>query len=188
MLDEEADLCADNLQKKKAYLRGQAKDKRELSVTFNESVLGCTKDINFLTVKYEELEKALIKKYGKFDEEICEKEERKYWIMRLYRQAARNIRQSNHIDVGNQGALEDFGLDPTIVEAQIRDFIKSRVTYMQQQAKNNENCDVSSAHFDSWIHAIGDELSGVYAAKQTSKGFNPDIVIDHLTLREKNDT
>lgn len=183
MLDEKADHCDPKFPAEKRYYHKQADEKRELAQTFNEPVLGCAKDINKLTDCYKQLEKNIKANHnGRFDEEIFEIEEREYWVKRLYRQSAREVRQYGKIQAGNQGALEDFGFDPIAVQEQINRYLNQR---KQVIAKTKENCDVSSTDLDAWINAIGKAFSKSHDAKQVAKGFEPKILKDHLTLGQQ---
>ena len=103
----------DKLQKE--YLLLQADKYDATAKMIEKPYLGAIKDILALSDLYSSIEKGIIEKYGKLDEETFEIEEAKYWVMRSFAQSLRDIRQSGVILGGNQELLEQIGLDPFVI-------------------------------------------------------------------------
>jgi len=78
-----------------------------------------------LTNLYKQLKEKIIDKYGKYDEETLELDEKEYWVRRLVAQATRDIRMSGHINTGNQEALEQIGISILPLSKLIKEFLKT---------------------------------------------------------------
>ena len=100
-----------------------AEKERAFAIMKHEAIQGCTKDINVLKSSYDTIMTSITAKYGKFDEEIFETEEKAYWIKRFYIQAMRDVRECRAIRTGAQRDLEQLGIDPSESLAEINTFL-----------------------------------------------------------------
>jgi hypothetical protein len=100
-----------------------AEKERAFAVMKHEAIQGCTKDINVLKSSYDKILAAIIKKYGKFDEEVFETEEKEYWIKTFYILAMRDVRECRIIRTGAQRDLEQLGIDPNEALNEINNFL-----------------------------------------------------------------
>jgi len=166
-LDEEAALGEnkDRPAKRKRLTAKAAKIRKQARMAY-APVMGCLKDIDYLTMWYKKLESKIIKDHGKFDETIREKLQEKYYIKRLLRQALQNIRADmrNQIDVGNQRALEQIGIDPTWAEKQLNIILTVQKAYHQGIEEGAES-DCSSALVEFKLDQLAEGCTGVHGAK-----------------------
>lgn len=185
---EDRDLEADELEEKaglKKYENRPKKRKRLLAKSRNirkqarmayAPVMGCLKDIDYLTSWYKKLESKIIKEHGKFDESIREKLQERYYIKRLLLQSLRDIREwRGHITVGNQRALEQVGIDPTWAETHLRRILDLRREYYQEK-RINEESDVSTAVLETEIDSLSKNLDGIHGNKLKRMGLEEDQV------------
>lgn len=150
----------------------QAEEARETSKLVYEPYLGAMKDVIELKKLHDSLITQITEEYGKFDEEVFEIEEAKYWVKRIFAQALRDMRQSNSITSGNQEALEQIGLDPLIVQSLLGGFLN------EQQQTENKN--ISSHGIEHFLEECAKEYSP--ASKDKIKRIGLPCEIDTETL------
>jgi len=175
---EQAELCESGRAADKIVLMTEAHRLRAEVVTMEEAVMGCTKDIGTLTARYKEIEKRIIEKHGRFDEEICELEEIEYWLKTACRQSLRDIRQFNHITKGEQEFLENMGLEPFAVAAEHRAFLESLAK------KIVTGITVSGKELDDYVQRFYIKYKDSYDAKLIRKGLTPGVNTEHLFIEE----
>jgi hypothetical protein len=112
-------------QLRKDYLLIEAQELEETSCMVEQPYLGAMREVVELSRIHDSLETQIREKYGKFDEEVFEIEEAKYWVQRAFAQSLRDIRQSRVISSGNQELLEQIGLNPGTVKKILCAFLES---------------------------------------------------------------
>ena len=150
----------DKLQKE--YLLLQADKYDATAKMIEKPYLGAIKDILALSDLYSSIEKGIIEKYGKLDEETFEIEEAKYWVMRSFAQSLRDIRQSGVILGGNQELLEQIGLDPFIIQKLLIDYCN--------ETKNDVS--PSSEKLETFLRECAEEYYQASMEKMERIGFS----------------
>ena len=150
----------DKLQKE--YLLLQAGKYDATAKMIEKPYLGAIKDILALSALYSSIEKGIIEKYGKLDEETFEKEEAKYWVMRAFAQSLRDIRQSGVILNGNQELLEQIGLDPSVIH-------KLLVEYCNE---TKDDTSPSSEKLEVFLRECAEEYYQTSTGKMERIGFS----------------
>ena len=120
-IHEEDAAKATGAQRSKSLLL--AEKERALATMKHEAILGCTKDVNVLKSSYDKIMATIVKKYGKFDEEVFETEEKEHWIRTFYILAMRDVRECKIIRSGAQRDLEQLGIDPNEALHEINNFL-----------------------------------------------------------------
>lgn len=65
-------------------------------------------------------------KYGEITDDILDKEEARYWVLRIFGQSLQDMRSSNHISPGNQAVLVRMGLDPNYIRMELGRWLEWR--------------------------------------------------------------
>lgn len=133
---EEEKITEEQTEAEKELINIKIMELKEQLVLLKKPITGCAKDIILLSNIYEDLEKGIIAKYGKFDEEIFEIEESKYWIKRVFAQCLRDIRQYGKITKGEQESLELLGFSPTVVGKMLNAFHMEELKSTDVSGKN----------------------------------------------------
>lgn len=131
-------------------------------------IQGALKDIMVLTDVYEQIK-------TKMTEEEFEKEEKKYWVMRLVAQATRDVRSSSKIGNGNQEALEQCGLNPLAVEMDILKYLGSEL----------KNISYTTERFNEFLEESAEKYSKFINTSLKTRGMEGNIVNDALFKEEK---
>lgn len=172
MKERDSELEEDEL--KKEYLKIQAKKLRSQAAMIYKPFAGAAKDVMELSRIYDKIVADITEKHGKFDEEVFEIEEARYWVIRSVKQSLRDVRERGRITKGEQELLEQIGLDPSVMEKMFHDFL---ATYMIDGEQ-----DVSSAKLDKFAEDVADKFYGLSVAKLERIGFDPSINSDALYL------
>ena len=132
--------------------------------------IGAMREVEELGRLHDALEAQIRKEYGKFDEEIFEAEESKYWVMRAIDQSMRDVRQSGVILAGNQELLQQIGLDPAQIQVEIKAFLDKPITT------------ASDANIEAWLKACADAFYKGSADKLKSVGLPDDLDTSYMML------
>jgi len=131
-------------------------------------IQGALKDIMVLTDVYEQIKTEM-------SEEEFEKEEKKYWIMRLVAQSTRDVRSTSKIGNGNQEALEQCGLNPLAVELDI-------IKYLGSELKD---ISYTTERFNKFLEESAEKYNGYIDTSLKIRGIDGNIVNDALFKEEK---
>jgi len=145
----------------KEYLLLQAEKYDATAKMIEKPYLGAIKDILALVTLYSSIEKGIIKKYGKLDEETFEIEEAKYWVMRSFAQSLRDIRHTSVISAGNQELLEQIGLDPFVIHKLLGGYCK----------ETKDAVSPSSEKLETFLHECAEEYYQASIGKMKRIGF-----------------
>ena len=159
---------------KKDYLLFKAQELEDKARMVEQPYLGCVKDVLELSKIYDTIVNEITEKYGKFDEEVFEVEESKYWVKRSFYQSLRDIRERGTITKGEQELLEQIGLDPQVIEKMLRSFIQ------ENMESNNPN----SEKLDKFIDECSERFYIASADKRKRIMIPIEIDKDHLFLDE----
>ena len=132
--------------------------------------IGAMREVEELGRLHDALEAQIRKEYGKFDEEVFEMEEAKYWVMRAIDQSMRDVRQSGVILAGNQELLQQIGLDPAQIQVEIKAFLDKPITT------------ASDANIEAWLKACADAFYKGSAEKLKSVGLPDDLDTSYMML------
>jgi len=124
---------------------------------------GAMKDVLALNELYEEMKE----KFDGFTEADFEKEESKSHLKRSVVQCIRDVRQQGSITKGEQEYLEQIGVNPTKMQARIRQFV----------AEEESAADWSTTSLHTFVAGVVDELIDVLQVDRVRMelmGFNPD--------------
>ena len=138
---------------------------------------GAMREVMELTRLHDAIEVQIRDKYGKFDEEIFEMEEAKYWVMRAIDQSLCDVRQSGSILIGNQALLQEIGLDPSVIQTMIQGFLRDGV--------NESN--VSSARIEAFLGQCADKFHEASADSVKRLNLPSDIDTTHMMIEAAND-
>lgn len=124
---------------------------------------GAMKDVLALNDLYEEMKE----KFDGFTEADFEKQESKSHLKRSIVQCIRDVRQQGSITKGEQEYLEQIGVNPTKMQARIRQFV----------AEEESSADWSTTALHTFVAGVVDELIDVLKVDRVRMelmGFNPD--------------
>lgn len=121
---------------------------------------GALYEVMLLKKLHEEIKEELISKYGEISVDVIEKEEARYWVIRIFTQALQDIRQSSRISVGNQSVLTRMGFDPDAVQSML-------INWMEEKRKKVPN-DISSVHEENFMNQCADAYSGIVQSRITN--------------------
>lgn len=145
---------------------GQAKEGNAQGMAYIE---GAMKDVLALNELYEEMKD----KFEGFTEADFEKQESKSHLKRSLVQCIRDVRQQGAITKGEQEYLEQIGVNPTKMQARIRQYV----------AEEEASADWSTTALHEFVSGVVDELIDVLKVDRTRMelmGFNPDH-LDYIT-------
>jgi hypothetical protein len=145
---------------------GQAKEGNAQGMAYIE---GAMKDVLALNELYEEMKD----RFEGFTEADFEKQESKSHLKRSLVQCIRDVRQQGAITKGEQEYLEQIGVNPTKMQARIRQYV----------AEEEASADWSTTALHEFVSGVVDELIDVLKVDRTRMelmGFNPDH-LDYIT-------
>jgi hypothetical protein len=90
-------------------------------------------------------------KYGEITPEVIEREEARYWIMRIFAHVLRDLRSLGHVHDGRQSVLYRMGFDPGTVERMLRDWLRERA----------ENPDLTSKPEEDFLRGCADKFEAL---------------------------
>jgi len=157
---------------KKEYLELQAEELEKRSEMIEEPYIGAMREIVELARLHDSLEKKIREEHGKFDEEIFEKEESRYWVRRSFAQSLRDIRQYGKIGVGNQELLEQIGFDPSVIQNMLIEFLNHY----------KDKIDVECNNILVFLDECAEKFCDVSVAKMNYLGLPCDVDNNHLLL------
>jgi len=146
---------------------GQSKEGIAQGMAYIE---GAMKDVLALNELYEEMKD----KFDGFTEADFEKQESKSHLKRSLVQCIRDVRQQGSITKGEQEYLEQIGVNPTKMQARIRQFV----------AEEEATADWSTTSLHEFVAGVVDELIDVLQVDRVRMdlmGFNPDH-LDYITF------
>jgi len=152
----------------------EAEELESRAVMVEEPYIGAMREVVELSRLHDFLEKKIREEHGKFDEEVFELEESKYWVRRSFDQSLRDIRQFGNITVGNQELLEHIGFDPFVVKKMLIDFLKD----------NENRTDVNGQHILKFLDVCAEKFCNVSVARMKFLGLPYDVDNKHLLLEE----
>ena len=120
---------------------------------------------------HEQLKQKLIEEYGEYNEEVLEKDERKYWVRRLFAQTLRDIRQGGTISAGNQEALEQININPSIAYKICHDYLQKELQ------DDNTQCQM----LDTFLDEAAENFSNNVLSLIEKKGLSTEIQTKYLT-------
>jgi len=173
---EEAQNEDNNL--KREYLELEAAELDDQALMVERPYIGAMREVMELTRLHDSLEKQIREKYGKFDEEVFEIEEAKYWVKRGIAQSLRDVRQFGVITVGNQELLEQIGLDPLPIQRMLKQYLEH----------NSEVTFVGSDSIEKLLNDCADHYYQASIEKTKRLGFPLDIETNHLMLEVEKTT
>ena len=113
---------------------------------------GCMKDVMILSDCHEQMKQKIIEEYGEYNEESLEKDERKYWVRRIFTQTLRDIRSSGMISPGTQEALEQININPSFA-------YKLCNNYLQKELQDDStNCNMLETFLDEAAKNFSDNV------------------------------
>ena len=131
---------------------------------------GAMKDVLALNELYEEMKD----KFDGFTEADFEKQESKSHLKRSLVQCIRDVRQQGSITKGEQEYLEQIGVNPTKMQARIRQFV----------AEEESSADWSTTSLHEFVAGVVEELIDVLQVDRVRMdlmGFKPDH-LDYITF------
>ena len=134
--------------------------------------IGAMQEVQELAAIHDALVSQITEEYGKFDEEVFEKEESRYWVKRGFGQALREVRECGRIKCGNQELLEQIGINPTVALKMIQDHLKT-----EEQSMN-----MSSDMVENFLDTVADKGHSLTRERIMRLGFNPEVITDHLLI------
>ena len=133
---------------------------------------GCMKDVMVLSELHEQLKQKLIDEYGEYNEETLEKDEKKYWVRRLFAQSLRDIRSGGMISAGNQEALEQININPSFA-------YKLCNEYLQKELQDEDTeCNMLDTFLDEAAASFSDNVLNLIK----KKGLSTKTETKYLTL------
>lgn len=164
---------------KKKYLEIKAQEQKELAECLHRPYIGAMKDVIELSKLHDSIIEQVTKEYGKFDEEIFEMEEAKYWVKRSFAQSLRDIRAIGKISKGEQELLEQIGLDPVVVTQILSVFLNKQIKVVVDNV-NNLDSKVKSESLDNFLDECAEKFYQASYEKMKRIGFSE--LIDRETL------
>jgi hypothetical protein len=152
----------------------EASEQRAYAQMKHEAILGATKDIQALKASYDKIYKRILDKHGKFDEQVFELEERRYWIKRGFKQSMQDVRERGHISKGEQMLLEQIGLEPMEV---LKD-IKFYLNFINENIENGSTIDQATRQ------DFFEQMADKYENKVEKKLLPMGETEDHLYIGE----
>lgn len=146
---------------------GQSKEGIAQGMAYIE---GAMKDVLALNELYEEMKD----KFDGFTEADFEKQESKSHLKRSLVQCIRDVRQQGSITKGEQEYLEQIGVNPTKMQARIRQFV----------AEEESSADWSTTSLHEFVAGVVEELIDVLQVDRVRMdlmGFKPDH-LDYITF------
>jgi len=159
---------------KREYLEIEAEEIEVMAALVEGPYLGAMREVIELSHLHDSLEAQIREKYGKFDEEVFEKEEAEYWVSRSFTQSLRDIRQHGVITSGQQELLEQIGFDPCVVHRLLVEFL----------TQHGSDTNPSSEGLEKFISECSRKYSIAAAEKMKRIGLPPEVETSHLMLEE----
>ena len=148
----------------------------------------CLKDVESLADLYDELKDNIEKRYGEFTEKMFEQEEKKYAVRRALKQCLRDISKDGRIGLGNQGYLEDIGLNPISIELVLCSYVNSQREMVNKCLQDKKPVPVSSDALEEFVEDCVNNFYPCMEKVYERRGLPVENKIDHLYLEEENDS
>lgn len=162
----EEDASLELRETKKQLLLMKAQEARETAELVYEPYMGACKDVLELTTLHDNLINQITEKYGKCDEEVFEIEEARYWVKRSLAQSMMDIRERGRITKGEQMLLQQIGLDPSIIEILLKNWLQDNTTTVMNADRPN----VSMAPIENFLESCADKFSEASADMMRRRG------------------
>lgn len=166
---KEDEIKSEKNEYRRKLLRIEVDEIREQTKAAIRPIQGALKDVITLFDVFKQIKEEM-------SEEDFEKQEDKYWLMRIIAQSTRDVRERGKIHTGNQEALEQIGLNPLAIELDIIKYIKSELI----------DLDPSMNKFNGFLSDCAEKYKDIINTSLKVKGIEPTITYNAL-FREYKD-
>jgi hypothetical protein len=153
----DAEQEADEL--KRSLLEIEAEELEAQVAVIENPYKGALESVIQLKKLYDKTVAEIVAIYGEITDEVLQKDETRYWVKRLLHQSLCDMRECGRITKGEQMALSQIGMDPTIVQQMLSNYIQDRLA---------DDKNLSTDAEELFLERCADKFSSVVCAKKNS--------------------